>query len=156
MISKTSLVENKSIPSTRVQGGADFSLEKIRAELENTLTSKYQLNVTVSIDEVDSGRIFDKSTKQCITIVNNEHQNDYNYHVITFAKQGIYCIFEFYMSGYSKNASRIHSGNKEHSTITGSIIGSIRKAMVSNDAYEAEGFYYTMIDDAIKEVLNLN
>ena len=153
MISKPFLTVDPGLSSIRYKGGASMTLHDIRNAVEKAC-EEHGLNVIVTEDVITSGRLFDKSTTECLVVKNAEHQNDYFHEVITMKSQGIYAFFEFYYTGNSKNNSRVNAGNKEHSTITGSIIGAIKKATVSNAAMEEETLYYTMLCDAISSVFN--
>lgn len=151
MISRTGIWEAEGLTGIRWKGGADFSLADIVPVIKQKCAEN-GINVEVSLDEVDSGKIFDRSKTPCVVIRNAEHRTDYNYYLFTMQKQGIYAFISFYCGGVSKNANRIHQGTKKHSTITGSIVGAIMKATVSNDARDQELMYYTILEDVLKEV----
>ncbi len=153
MIDKRLLADEPLLQASRLKGHGDLTLDQLKQMLENAC-EEYGLNVVVSTDVINSGRIFDKSTTECIVIKNAEHQTDYYHEVITLKTQGIYAFIEFYYTGTSKNNRRVSAGNAEHSTITGSIIGAIKKATVSNDAMEAENQYYSMLADAINSIFD--
>lgn len=94
--------------------------------------------------------MFDKSKSECVTVTNAEHPTDYFVEVITLKTQGTYAFVEFYVTGDSKNIHRVYEGDKEHKSLTGSIIGAIKKATVSDDALETEKNYYEMLNDALE------
>ncbi len=153
MISKTLLHSDPELVSLRSHGAGNMTIDELKLIIEKACTN-YGLNVIVSTDVITSGRIFDKSKTDCITITNAEHQKDYFIEVITMKTQGLYAFFDFYYTGTSKNNRRMAEGDMKHSTITGSIIGAIKKATVSNDAMETETNYYSMLCDAIRSVIN--
>ncbi len=144
--------EAESISGFRVKGGNQYTINDIRDALYEKLTDEYALNVSVEVDKLGTGKLFDKSVIDCVVIKNLEHLNDYNYYVLSFSVQGVYGLFNFYSGGKSKNAKRLHAGEKEHSTITGMIIGGIRKAMVSDNSLENELAFRTSVVDAINEI----
>ncbi|MBQ4543881.1 MAG: hypothetical protein IJA19_06920, partial [Clostridia bacterium] len=142
---------SETMTNIRWKGGAEVTLDSVADRLR-TLCAENGINVVVDIDEVDSGKIFDRSVTPCVVIKNADHLTDYNYYLFTMQKQGIYSFISFYIGGTSKNAKRINQGNKEHATITGQIFGAIMKATVSNDAKDAEMMYYTILEDVLNEL----
>ena len=153
MISKPLLTPEPNLSPIKFKGGAGMTLQNLKEAVENACM-EHGLNVIVTEDIITSGRLFDRSKTECLVIKNAEHQTDYFHEVITMRIQGIYSFFDFYYTGTSKNNRRVSAGNREHSTITGSIIGAIKKATVSNEAMEAETLYYTMLCDAIESIFN--
>lgn len=151
MISKQELREDPGLKGIRYKGGAALTTNNIKMMLEKAC-AEHGLNVIVSVDTVSSGRLFDRSTTECVVIKNAEHPSDYFHEVITCKTQGIYAFLDFYYTGYSKNNSRVAAGTREHSTITGALIGAIKKATISNDAMERETNYYAMLTDAINSI----
>ena len=152
-INKNTLWDAESLTNIRWKGGAEVTLESLVPIIKRK-GEEYGINIDVSIDSVDSGKLFDRSTTPCVIIRNAEHLNDYNYYLFTMQKQGIYAFISFYVGGTSKNAKRINQGNKEHSTITGQIFGAIMKATVSNDARDAESMYYSILEDVLREIFD--
>ncbi len=152
MIQKPMLRNETSLQSIKYKGGGDLTLDELKMQLEKAC-KEHGLNVIISTDIITSGKLFDRSTTECVVIKNAEHQSDYFYEVITLKTQGIYAFIDFYYAGTSKNNRRVAEGDmKKHKTITGSIIGAIKKATVSDDAMEAERFYYSMLADAISSI----
>lgn len=151
MITKTLLHEDTLIPPIKWKGGAGISTESLKMHVENAC-AEHGLNVIVSTDTVTSGKIFDSSKTDCVVIKNAEHPGDYFHEVITVQSQGIYAFLAFYYTGTSKNKRRVAAGKAEHSTLTGTIIGAIKKATVSDNAMDAENMYYSMLADALNSI----
>lgn len=151
MIQKPMLRNETLLQPVKYKGGGDLTLDELKMQLEKAC-EEHGLDVIISTDLITSGKLFDRSTTECIVIKNAEHQSDYFYEVVTLKTQGLYAFIDFYYSGTSKNNRRVAEGNKKHETLTGTIIGAIKKATVSDDAMESETFYYSMLADAISSI----
>ncbi len=149
MISKNFLQSDPKLTNLRCPGLGELTIDVLREKIESSCI-KHGLNVIVATDTVTSGKMFDKSKSECVTVTNAEHPTDYFVEVITLKTQGTYAFIEFYVTGNSKNLYRVHEGDKEHKSLTGSIIGAIKKATVSDDALETEQNYYEMLNDALE------
>ncbi len=153
MISKKLLHPETMLTSIRTAENSGLTINSMKMKVERACAD-YGLNVIVSVDTVVSGRMFDNSKSDCITITNAEHQTDYFKEVIVMKRQGKYAFFDFYYTGTSKNNRRVAEGKREHSTVMGSLIGAIKKATVSDDAMETETNYYVMLCDALQSIFN--
>lgn len=145
MLQRQMLRDETLLQPIKYKGGGDLTLSELKMQLEKAC-NEHGLNVIVSTDTITSGKLFDRSTTECVVIKNAEHQSDYFYEVVTLKTQGLYAFIDFYYAGTSKNNRRVAEGN------SGSILGMMKKALVSNDAMEAETFYYTMLTDAIRSI----
>lgn len=152
MISRKCLFEDTLLTSVKCRVDGEYSIDMLKIAIEKACAD-FALNVIVSVDTITSGRLFDDSKTECITITNAEHQSDYYTEVIAMKKQGVFAFFDFYYTGISKNNSRVAEGKREHSTMLGSLVGAIKKASVTNDAMETETNYYDMLCEAIRTVL---
>ena len=148
MIPKPELKAEPNLTNLRMPGLGNLTIDLLKDMIEKSCI-QYGLNVSIAEDTITSGRLFDKSKTSCITIANAEHPKDYFIEVVTLKTQGTYAFVEFYYTGNSKNTRRVADGDREHKTLTGSIVGAIKKATVSNDAMKEENNYYTMLCDAI-------
>ena len=151
MIEKPALTVEPKINAMKIKDAGNMTINELKIVLERACL-EYGLDVIVDTDVVTSGRLFDKSTIPCVVIKNAQYPFDYFQEVVTLKTQGIYAFVDVYYTGRSKNIRRIAAGNTEHKTMTGSIIGAIKKAMVSNDAIDEENNYYEMLTDAIESV----
>ena len=149
MISKNFLQSDQNLTNLRCPGLGELTIDVLREKIEKSCV-RHGLNVIVATDTVTSGKMFDKSKSECVTVTNAEHPTDYFVKVITLKTQGTYAFFDFYVTGSSKNIHRVNEGDKEHKSLTGSIIGAIKKATVSDDALETEQNYYEMLNDALE------
>ena len=151
-ITKSSLSRWDMRSACRVRGGNNISLDGFRERISEKLCDEYGLHAKVELTTMITGKLLDKSTWKCIVISSLDHPNDYNYIVISYEAQGIFGLFDFFMGGNSKNAARLNAGGREHSTLTGQIIGAVRKAMVSENQLHEEEMFYTSINDALDEI----
>lgn len=149
MILKNFLQSDPKLTNLRCPGLGELAIDVLREKIESSCV-RHGLNVIVATDTVTSGKMFDKSKSECVTVTNAEHPTDYFVKVITLKTQGTYAFFDFYVTGNSKNIHRVNEGDKEHKSLTGSIIGAIKKATVSDDALETEQNYYEMLNDALE------
>lgn len=149
MISKNFLQSDPNLTNLRCPGLGELTIDVLREKIESSCV-RHGLNVIVATDTVTSGKMFDKSKSECVTVTNAEHPTDYFVKVITLKTQGTYAFFDFYVTWSSKNIHRVNEGDKEHKSLTGSIIGAIKKATVSDDALETEQNYYEMLNDALE------
>lgn len=140
--------------SIRVKNGNQYTIEQLKDLFEEKICGEFGVKATVTVDTLKTGKLLDSTTWPCLVIKSIDHSSDYNYIVMSYSTQGIYGLFDFFCGGSSTNASRINDGNAEHSTLTGTIIGKVRKAMVSDAKLEEEKFFYTAISDAIDAIFN--
>ncbi len=153
MVEKKFLHEEPLLQSMRCPGAGGLTIHVLKNNIEKAC-AQYGLNVVVDVDTINSGRLFDKSTTECVTVKNAEHMTDYYTEVVAMKTQGTYAFIDFYFTGNSKNCNRVAEGERKHSTMAGSIIGAIKKATVSNEAMETETNYYSMLCDAISSVFH--
>ena len=153
MLTKTYLTPDPEIQNIRAKDCGDLNLNELKAIVQEKC-GEYGLNVIVETDTISSGKLFDRSTEECVVISNAQHPYDYFKEVITLKTQGIYAFLAFYYTGTSKNNRRMAEANSEHSSIVGSIFGAINRAMVSNAAMDEETNYYNMLCDALRSIFN--
>jgi len=142
MVARDLIFPAENLRSIKWKGGSEVSLESIVPHLEKMCVEN-GINVNIYTDEINSGKMFDKSTTPCIVIENTDHRTDYNFYCITMKTQGIYAFIEFFKGGISKNASKLNSGN--------SLIGKIIKLGVKSADVDAEVLYYTIVEDILSE-----
>ena len=85
---------------------ADLSMVDLQMHLTPKL-QEYDLPVKFETDEVKSGGLFSTSSLPCLVIINSEHKSNYYYIVIVLSKQGAVGVLNFYLTGYSKNATKL-------------------------------------------------
>ena len=86
---------------------------------------EYSVNVTVITDYITN-----EKKRFCILIINNNHNTEYNFHIITVFKRGKNCIFKVYTAEPAE-----------------------KTAICAKGGSAPEKFYYCFVEAALREVL---
>lgn len=140
-------------PSVRysAENAQILSVEVAKKLLEDVNEEKYGLPITVMIDQVKSGGLFNSSVEDCVIIRNNEHSSDYFSYCLTIQKQGKMAYLSVYYYGMSTLTAKRRQSEERKGSLGGMLMNAI--SGVDQAAYDAEYQYYDMLDALIDETL---
>ena len=140
-------------PSVRysAENAQILSVEVAKKLLEDVNEEKYGLPITVMIDQVKSGGLFNSSVEDCVIIRNIEHSSDYFSYCLTIQKQGKMAYLSVYYYGMSTLTAKRRQSEERKGSLGGMLMNAI--SGVDQEAYDAEYQYYDMLDALIDETL---
>jgi len=142
------------LQNIRIKDGAMFNLDDFVRAIKLSCDEN-GVDVIVDKDTVVSGRLFDKSTVECITIRNPEHLMDYDIYVMNLQKQGKFAFVTFNYVPQSRNRRLTNTADNADldENLIGGVFSKIKKAvLVKDDAVSAENMYYSIVETALSEM----
>lgn len=127
-----------------------YSLEVLKARIEQENEERYGLPLGFSYDNVKHGGLFNASTERCLLITNTEHPSDYFNYCAILRSKGKRGTLQFFYYGHS-----VLTGKKEQEEARGKNLGGmLLNALVRVDQtkYDEEYQYYADLDRMIDEI----
>ncbi len=138
----------------RCKNGGGLSLAVLKNMLHDAI-SEYGVPFDIREDQVQSGGLFNKKYEECLCIVNSEHEADYFKYCIRLQKTGTmaFVYVNYFGTSVLTGKKNQDEDRKNSGSLAKMALGAIFK--VDQQAYDAEYNYYTIIEDALKEVLGV-
>lgn len=138
----------------RLKNVGNLTLSGLKDALEEKI-GEYGIRVQVSFDQVQSGGLLKKQYEDCICIVNPEHQTDYFKFCIRLQKTGTmgFVYVNYYGESKLTGQKNQEESRKNSGSLAKMALGAIFKA--DQQALDAEYNYYTVIQDALRELLGI-
>lgn len=132
-------------------GGDDaqqINISLLKQLLEQVNEEKYGLPISVVVDQVSSGGLFNSSSEDCLVITNTEHTGYFKF-VTILRKQGKFATLSWNYYGYS-DLTYQKAKTESRSGIGGMLMNAING--FNEQAYEEEYEYYTLLRSMFEEV----
>lgn len=137
-------------PGYRFGGEAaqQINISLLKALLEEVNEEKYGLPISVTIDQVTSGGLFNSTVEDCLVITNTEHSGYFKF-VTILRKQGKFATLSWNYYGYSELTYQ-KAKTESRSGLGGMLMNAING--VNEQAYIEEYEYYHLLRSIFEEV----
>lgn len=127
------------------------SLDAVQEALTVKNENVYALPIKFGRDTVKHGGLLNSTTEECLTIVNQEHPNDYFQYCVLLHKQGGRRVdMLWYYYGHSELTYKKNREKERSKSISGSIMNMLTR--VNETDVDAEYGYYDELEKMIQEV----
>lgn len=155
MLKEKSLVT--SVASFRVKDKDNrLNFDFIKRIIANEIPD-YGYRVTITMDELKTGGMFNSKTEKVLVVTNSDHPNDYYQYVFRLGKQGILTLYEVWLAGSSKlvNKDALTQSNFESAGFGERLAMNLVHSIHNNDAAlsEEQGYYTAFEQDILPAIV---
>lgn len=125
-----------------------ITIPLLKEVIEQVNEEKYGLPISVRIEPITSGGLFNSTTEDSVFIVNTEKTGYFGY-VLMLRKQGKFATVKSYYYGYSALTEKMER-TQNRSGLGGLVLNALNG--VNEQAYNEEYEYYALLDNLFEEV----
>ena len=138
-------------PGYRLRGdhAAMITLPIMQKLLFDQNETHFGLPLSINLDQIKSGGLFNSNVEGCLIITNVQHPNDYFRHCLTLRKQGKMATIDMRYYGQSALTGEMHRAEERGKKLSGMLVNAIKgKKQV---AFDVEYEYYEMLEQMFTE-----